>query len=344
VTALPAHRDASAPLALMSMVRAGRVSQSVYVAAKLGVADHLVAGPRRAEELAEAVGAHPGALDRLLRLLADVGVFAHAGDGCYALTPMGDLLRSDQESSLRGMVVLLESPFLRAAWTNLIESVRTGEAAFERAHGQHLFRYLRDHPDDAVTFDEAMRGISRQLTAAILDVYDFAAFGSVVDVGGGDGALLVAILARNPDTRGVLSDLPEVAARAKGLLATSGVAERCDVVAIDVFESVPAGGDAYLLSRVVHDWDDAAALRILRNVRAILPARARVLLVEAVLPDGDEPSLARVFDIEMLVIGGRERTEAEYRALLARAGLRLTRVVPSAGPFSVIEAVAAHDG
>jgi O-methyltransferase domain/Dimerisation domain len=342
-----ARPDASPPIELMKLIRAGRVAQSVSVAARLGVADQLAEAPRRAEEVAEAVGAHPGALYRLLRLLAGVGVFAERGDGAFALTSLGELLRSDAEGSMRDLAMVLESSFWRAAWTNLIETVRTGEAAFDHTHGQHLFDYLRDNPEDAAVFDRAMAGVARQVVAAVLDVYDFGRFRRVIDVGGGNGALLAAILARQPAARGVLYELPEVAARATGLLAASGVADRCDVVEGDFFESVPAGGDAYVLARVIHDWDDRAALRILANCRAAMAEDARVLLVEAVLPDGSEPAdgneslLAKLWDMEMLVIGGQERTEAEYRELLSQAGLQLLRVVPSTSAYHIVEAAAA---
>jgi hypothetical protein len=324
----------------VELIRGGRVAQSINVAARLGVADQLADGPRRAAEIAESVGAHPRALHRLLRLLADFGVFEELGERRFALTPLSERMRRDQEGSMRGLVMMLEAPFIRDAWTHLIEAVRSGDAAFDHAHGKQLFDYLREHPDDAAVFDQAMVGASRQLVASILEVYDFGEYRTVVDVGGGNGALLAAILARNPGSRGVLFDLPEVAARAGGLLEAAGVTDRCEVIAGDFFESVPRGGDAYVLTQIIHDWDDAAALRILQNCRAAMADDAR-LLGEAVLPDGTESSLAKVIDIEMLVIGGQERTEAEYRELLERAGLRLTRVVPSAGPHSVIEAVPA---
>lgn len=333
--------DASAPIELVELIRGGRVAQSINVAARLGVADQLAEGPRTAAEIAESVGADPRALGRLLRLLADFGVFEELDGHRFALTPLSELLRRDQDGSMRALVMMLEAPFIRDAWTNLIEAVTSGNAAFDHAHGKHLFDYLREHPDDAAMFDEAMVGASRQLVASILDVYDFGDYRTIVDVGGGNGALLAAILARSPGARGVLYELPEVAARAGGLLEASGVADRCEVIEGDFFESVPSGGDAYVLTQIIHDWDDAAALRILENCRAAMADDARLLLGEAVLPDGTEPSLAKVIDIEMLVIGGQERTEAEYRDLLERAGLRLTRVVPSAGPHSVIEAVPA---
>jgi hypothetical protein len=336
---IPVRPDSSAPIALLELMRGGRVAQSTNVAARLGVADQLAEGPRTAAEIAPSVGAHPRALHRLLRLLADFGVFEELDGGRFALTPLSELLRRDEEGSMRGLMMMLESPFIRQAWTSLIEAVSSGDAAFDHAHGQHLFDYLREHPNDAAVFDQAMVGASRQLVASILDVYDFAGYRTIVDVGGGNGALLAAILGRNPGARGILYELPDVAARAGGLLAASGVADRCEVIEGDFFEFVPRGGDAYVLTQIIHDWDDAAALRILENCRAAMGDDARLLLGEAVLPEGTEPSLAKLIDIEMLVIGGQERTEAEYRELLERARLGLTRVVPSAGPHSVVEAV-----
>ena len=324
---------------MTELLRAGRLSTSIAVAARLGVADHLVDGPLGAEELAERVGADPQALSRVLRLCADAGVFAELEDRRFGQTPLSELLRGDREDSMRGLAMLFESPFLRAAWTELHAAVRGGGRAFDRAHGVPLFDYLTEHPDDAAVFDAAMVGASRQLIAAVLDAYDFSGFDTVVDVGGGNGALLALILAGNPGARGILFDLPAVTDRAQALLADAGVADRCEVVAGDFFESVPAGGDAYVLTQILHDWEDEAATRILRNCRAVMNDDARLLLGEAVLPAGPERSLARFIDVEMLVIGGRERTEAEYRKLLAGAGLRLTRVIPSALLHSVVEAV-----
>jgi hypothetical protein len=329
----------NAAIELTELVRAGRVSQSIAVAAQLGVADHVADRPLGAEELAERVGADPQSLYRVLRLCADAGVFAELEDRRFGQTRLSELLRSDRDDSMRGIAMLFESPFLRAAWTKLLETVRTGAPAFDLAHGAPLFEYLAEHPRDAAVFDAAMVGASRQLIAAILDAYDFSSFDTVVDVGGGNGALLALILSRNPGARGVLYELPGVTERAKALLADAGVIDRCEVVAGDFFESVPAGGDAYVLTQIVHDWGDKAATQILQNCRAVMDDDARLLLGEAVLPDGPERSLAKFIDVEMLVIGGRERTETEYRELLAGAGLRLTRVVPSALVHSVVEAV-----
>jgi hypothetical protein len=332
-------RDAPAAIELSRLVRAGRVAQAIAVAARLGVADHLTAGPRAADELAAATGAHRDALYRLLRLLSDAGVFAELASRRFALTPLGRLLCSDDEDSMRGLAMMVEGPCMRDACTHLHHAVTTGHPAFDRAHGTPLFAYLGEHPDDAAVFDSAMVGVCRQLVAPILDAYDFSRFRTVVDVGGGSGALLAMILARNPGARGILYELPAVAARAGALLADAGVADRCEVATGDFFDSVPAGGDAYVLTRVVHDWDDRAALQILESCRRAMGADARLVLGEAVLPDGPERSIAKLMDVEMLMIGGRERTGAEYRELLARAGLRMTRVVPGAGGHSVVEAV-----
>jgi hypothetical protein len=349
----------SAVVELMLLIRAGRIAQSINVAARLGVADQLADGPRRASDLASSVGADPVALGRLLRLLAGVGVFAEvaedsndAGVGknrenAYVLTYLGELLRRDREGGLRDLAMLLESPFWRAGWTDLIEGVRSGGAPFGHAHGQQLFEYLGSHPDDAALFDQTMTAFSRGLSSAVLDAYDFSRFRTVADVGGGNGALLAAILARHPGLRGTLVELPEVAARAPGLLSAAGVADRCEVVEGDMFESVSPGRDAYVMSRIIHDWDDQAAARILENCRSAMRADGRVLLVEIVLPDASESSdssealLAKLWDMEMFMVGGKERTRGEYRDLLARAGLRLLRTVPTAAVYHVIEAAAA---
>jgi O-methyltransferase domain len=330
---------------LMRLVRAGRVAQSVNVVARLGVADHLAGGPRGVAEIAAAVGAQPGALRRVLHLLADYGVVTRVGDDRFGLTPMGELLRSDTAGSLRAMAMLLESPFLLAAVANLTGAVRTGVPAFDHTHERSLFEYLAEHPDDSGVFDLAMAGYVQRFVAGILDVYDFGPFRTFVDVGGGNGAFLTAALARHRDARAILFELPAVAGRARATLAAGDVGARCDVVEGDFFRSVPSGGDVYVLSRIIHDWYDTAAVRILTNCRAAMTGDARLVIAEAVLPEAhpspQEPSLARLVDIEMLVIGGRERTRQEYYDLLAAAGLRLARTVPVDGVHSLIEATAA---
>lgn len=341
-TSAPTAPDKPSPAVVMRQLTSGAlVSQAISVIARLGVADTLAAGPRPVAEIAEGVGAHGPALYRLLRALGDVGVVAELENRHFALTPLGELLRSDVPGSQRGWAVMVGMPFHRYPWTDLYETVRTGESAFDRVHGKEIFDYLAEHPEDAAVFDAVMSAISTTAAVSIVEAYDFSRFSTIVDVGGGRGGLLAAILAANPQLHGVLFDAATVVADVDGELSGVAVVDRCKVVSGDFFDAVPAGGDAYLLSNVIHDWDDDAAARILDRCRAAMPDTACVLLVEIVLPDGRQPSMAKFADLEMMVMtaGGRQRTEAEHRTLLSRAGLRLTRIVPSSGMVSLVEAV-----
>lgn len=317
------------------------VSQAISVIARLGVADVLATGPRHIDEIAQGVGAHSSALYRVLRALGDVGVVAELDTRQFALTPLGELLRSDVPGSLRGWATMVGMPFHRYPWTDLYETVQTGESAFDRVHGTKVFDYLAEHPEDAAIFDDAMTSISTSETVSIVKAYDFSRFSTVVDVGGGRGGLLAAILSANPQLQGVLFDVPAVVAGADEEISGPEIVGRCQVVSGDFFDSLPEGGDAYLLSNIIHDWDDDQALEILRTCRAAMADTACVLLAEVVLPEGPQPSLGKLTDLEMLVMtaGGRQRTEAEHRALLGRAALRLTRIVPSSGMVSLVEAV-----
>jgi hypothetical protein len=326
------------PQRVMDLAIGTWVSQAMSVAASLGVADQLAAGPRGIDEIAEAVGADAPSLYRVLRALAGVEVFQELDGRRFALTELGDLLRTDAAGTMRYWSMLVGLPPWRDMWTDLLATVRTGEPAFHRVHGQGPFEYLRAHPEYAEVFDAAMTAISRQWVAAIVESYDFSGFGTVVDVGGGNGALLATVLAANPKTRGVLFDVPAAVAGAERLLAEAGVGDRCACVGGDFFDTVPAGGDAYLLSNIIHDWDDERSVRILTNCRTAMAPAGRVLLGEAVLPDEPQPSVAHWADLEMLLVGGRQRTAAEFARLFDRAGLQFSRVVP-AGAFSAVEAV-----
>ncbi|MGH3699977.1 MAG: methyltransferase [Pseudonocardiaceae bacterium] len=342
-TPAPAGSPTELPPAvtLHQLTRGVFVSQAISVFARLGVADVLAAGPRNAEEIAEPVSAHGPTLYRLLRALGDVGVVAELENRRFALTPFGELLRSDVPGSLRDCATIIGLPFYRDPWTYLYESIQTGESAFDRVYGMELFDYLAEHPEDAAVFDAAMNLFSTSLTASIVQVYDFTPFGTVVDVGGGRGGLLTAILAANPHLQGVLFDKPAVVAGAEEVISSAQVADRCKVVSGDFFDSVPEDGDAYLLSNVIHNWDDDHAVQILGRCRAAMANTGCVLLAELVLPEGAAPSMAKLADLGMMIMtsGGRERTEAEYGTLCDRAGLRLTRIVPSAGLFRLVEAV-----
>jgi hypothetical protein len=328
-------------VAMLQLTMGALVSQAVSVIARLGVADVLAAGPQPVEEIAKRVGAHHSALYRVLRALSDVGVVAELENRQFALTQLGELLRSDVPGSLRGWATMVGMPFHRYPWTDLYVTVQTGESAFDRVHGTEVFDYLAEHPEDAAVFDAAMASISTNESVSIVKAYDFSRFNTIVDVGGGRGGLLTAILSANPHLQGVLFDVPTVVAGAEEELAGAEVVGRCTVVSGDFFDSVPDGADAYLLCAIIHDWDDDQAVQILRTCRAAMADAACVLLAEIVLPDGPAPSMGKLADLEMLVMtaGGRQRTGAEHRALLARAGLRLTRIIPSTGMVSLVEAV-----
>ncbi len=339
VAAAPAQLPPAATM--FRLIMGNCVSQAICVIARLGVADVLADGPQQVAEIARRVGAHDSALYRVLRVLGDVGVVAELEDQWFSLTPLGAVLRSDVPGSLRGLGVIYGLPFHRHSWTDLYETIRTGESAFDRVHGTQVFDYLAEHPEDAAFVDTAMVAASMGQVVGIMRAYDFGRFSTIVDVGGGWGGLLAPILSANPHLQGVLFDVPTVVAGADGELSRAGVINRCRVVGGDFFDSVPEGGDVYLLGNVIHGWDDDQAVKILSTCRAAMVDTACLLLVEAVLPEGREPSPGKFEDLLMLVMttGGRQRTEAEFRALLDRAGFRLTRIVPSSGMVSLVEAV-----
>jgi hypothetical protein len=317
------------------------VSQALSAAAELGLADLLAGGPRAAADLAADAAADADAVRRLLRALASVGVFAEDGGGRFALTPTADLLRAGVPGSQRD-AARMRGGWQYRAWGELLACVRSGRPAFERLFGAPVFHYLAARPAEAAVFDGAMVGVHGRETDAMLAAYDFAGVGTLADVGGGNGSLLTAVLRRYPGMRGVLFDLPGVAARAAEEVRRAGLADRCRAVGGSFLDAVPEGADAYLLRHVLHDWDDGRAAAVLRNVRAALPPGGRVLVVETVIPPGNGPSFGKLLDLNMLVLfGGRERTEAEFRRLFAAAGLEVTGVVPTAAGVDVVEGRAA---
>jgi O-methyltransferase domain len=345
-TPVPTDSPAEPPpaVALHQLLNGAFVSQAISVFARLGVADTLASGPRDTEEIAESVGAHGPALYRLLRALGDAGVVTEIENRRFALAPLGEILRSDVPGSLRGMMTWIGLPFQRDTWTDLYETIRTGESAFGRVHGTEFFSYLAEHPEDAAFFHPEMASYSAALAVSVAQAYDFTSFGTVVDVGGGRGDPLAAILAANPHLQGVLFDKPAVIDGAEEVISRAQVLDRCKVASGDFFDSVPEGGDAYLLSSIIHNWDDDHAVQILDRCRAAMATTGCVLLVEFVLPEDTTPSMAKLADLGMLIMtsGGRERTEAEYRTLCDRARLRLTRIVPITSLVSLLEAVPAH--
>jgi hypothetical protein len=323
---------------LLEMTRGYVVTQTLFVAAQLGIADRLAGGPRPVAELAGATGAHPRALHRILRALSSLGVFNETEPGVFALGALGELMVSDAPGSLRHWV-LMNGGLLYRALGHADHSAATGEPAFRRAYGADLFDYLATDAEQSATFDAAMADFSGRSAAAVLAAYDVSAARQLVDVGGGNGAFAIAALRAHPQLRATVFDQPHVVAAVPPRARAAGVAERCSVVAGDFFAELPAGHDTYVLSWIVHDWDDERALRILGNCRAAIPEHGRLLLVEAVVPEGDAPHFSKFGDIVMLVaLGGQERTAGEYRRLLERAGFELERIVATAGPRSVLEA------
>jgi SAM-dependent methyltransferase len=327
---------------LMQMMDGIKVTQLIYVAAKLGLADLLVDGPKSSEELAAAADAHPGALYRVLRALAGVGIFHEISGGRFDLTPLAEPLRSDIPGSLRAWAMVCGGDWHMRTWSDLLYSVKTGQAAFPHVHGMGTFEYFQHHPEKGAVFYEAMTNLTAQVSGAVLAAYDFSDLRKIVDVGCGVGTFTTAILGAHPHLTGTLFDIPPVIEQARQVVGASGLAGRCDFVAGDFFQSVPSGGDAYVLKNIIHDWNDEKAITILRNCRQSMAADGRVLIVEMVVQPGNDPSPAKMFDITMLVAeGGQERTEAEQQRILQAAGLRLSRVVPTPSPVSVIEAVPA---
>jgi C-methyltransferase len=336
------QRSAPAPLALLEMILAAWVSQAIQAAAELGIADALADHPLPLDDLADRVGADPDSLGRLMRALIGRGIFQQRRDGRYELTALAEPLRADVPFSMRGYALFVGSPQHREHWSLLVESVRTGKPMTPELRGKDGFDYLRDEPALAKIFNDAMTAITRLAAAAAIPGYSFGSYRTIVDVGGGHGVLLSTILAATPNAQGVLYDLPEVVAGASALLSQHGVEDRVRIEAGSFFDSIPSGGDAYVLKNVIHDWPDDQAIAILRNVRAAAGADSTVLLVEMVLPEHRRDFAGNWSDMEMLLNAkGRERDAAEYRNLLSQAGFRMNRVVQTASPYSVVEATPA---
>jgi SAM-dependent methyltransferase len=312
------------------------ITQGIYVAAELGIADLLAQGPRSAEELADETNTHSEALHRVLRALASVGIFAQDSQRRFSLTPLAGLLRSNVDESQRSFAIMMGAEFYET-WGKLLHSVRTGKQGFYERFGKSFFHYMTENPQRHGIYDTAMAGVHGAETEPMLDAYDLSRFRSVVDVGGGNGLLLTAILKRYPAIQGVLFDLPAVAERARAVVTDSGLSCRCHVIGGDFFSSVPGGADVYLMRHVIHDWEDNEAVAILRNCREAMKADGKVLVAETLIPPENEPCFAKWLDIMMLLVGGRERTEEEYCRLFSEAGLRVDRVVSTVSEVSIIE-------
>lgn len=315
------------------------VTQSLYVAAKLGIPDELAAGPLPAAEVARRVGAHPDATFRLMRALAANGVLRQRRDGRFALTAMGESLRAGVPGTVRDLVLWFGHPKRWEDWGHLLHTVQTGEPASEMLRGMPTFDYLETDPELAAAFNSAMTSGSEIAIQTSLAAYDFSRYRTVVDVGGGHGRLLSAILTIAPQACGVLFDLPSVVEGAGPQLQQAGVAQRCEVVGGSFFESVPDGADAYVMKSILHDWSDEDCGRILDNIRTAIAPDGRLILLEAVLPERPKAPMQVMLDLEMMVaLHGKERTRAEWTDLLRGSGFRLEKVYDTAGPVAVIEA------
>jgi hypothetical protein len=324
---------------VLQIARGYIASCSLYVTATLNVADHLASGSKTMAELSRATGANEDALYRVLRLMASLGVFEETSPREFGLTPPAELLRTDVSGSLRGIAVFLPDPFHFRAYANTMDSVMTGKPAVETAFGMPLFDYLAKNPDYSEVFNNAMTALSAPAVSAALEAYDFSPFGVIIDVAGGHGEVLMSILKKCPGARGVLADVGHVIDGARPRIASAGLEDRCQAVSCDFFQSVPEGGDAYVMKHIIHDWDDARATMILRNIGKAMGAKGgKVILLESVITSG--PDLGKFADIEMLNLpGGRERSSDEFRALFAGADFEMTKVVPTKSPLSVVEAI-----
>jgi hypothetical protein len=309
----------------------------MHLIAQLGIPDLLANGAKSTDELARATETHEPSLYRVLRALSAVGVLNEQPGHRFELTPVGALLKRGP-GSMRGIVLWLNDPRHDRAWDEMLHSVRTGKTGAEKAWGMGIFEYLQKHPDFSEIFNDAMTSLSGNNVKAVVAGYDFAGIKKLMDVGGGHGALLEGILEKNPSMSGVIFDLPHVVEGARKSLKERGLDRRCEAVGGDFFKSVPSA-DAIIMSHIIHDWDEEHARKILESCRKALPPHGKVLLVETVVTPPNQFSTAKLLDLEMLVMaGGRERTEDEYRALFASAGLKLARVVPLPSGQSVLEA------
>jgi hypothetical protein len=334
-----AESDRAAAATLLRLIWGTHISRAVYAAAELGIADLLAEGPVSTQELAKATGTHEPSLYRVLRLLAALGVFDEQYPRCFSLTVLGDRLRSDQPAGMRSWATFLEALGGVRPFGPILETVKTGRPGFDAVHGMGIFDFLAEHPENAATFDAAMSERTAAFAPSVAEAYDFSDMRTVVDLGGGKGTLLAEILRRHGHLHGVLFETPAVAARAQALLDAIDIADRSEVLAGNFFERVPDRADCYLLANVLHDWDDAQAIEILRNCRRSMARAGKVLIIERLIPeDGGDAVPTLLSDINMLVItGGQERTNDEYGRLLRSAGLRLGAIQPVAFPYGVIE-------
>ncbi len=335
--------EAAAASRLMAVAIAHWEAELMLAAAEMSLADKFTGEePRSAAELAAEYGMRPRELYRFLRTLAGLGILASAGGDSFRLTDLGAAMKTGAPGAARSAFIALVGDMVKPAWKEFSHGLYTGDTGFEKAHGMSLFEYLQKNPGMATFFSETMVGFHGREPPAVAEAYDFSDIGSLVDVGGASGNMLGHVLSRHPGVKGVLYDLPHVVVDAPPLLESFGVQDRVTIEGGSFFDSVPAGHDAYLLSHIIHDWDDGENATILGNVREAMKPDGKLLIVEMVLPEGNEPHMGKMLDMMMLLVpGGQERTPSEYAKLLEPNGFRMTRVVPTASAVSVVEAVRA---
>jgi hypothetical protein len=327
------------PLTIVELAMSQYIPQSLYVVTQLGIADLLKGGARKVSQLAATVRVDERSLYRVLRLLASMDVFAETRRGEFKLTRLAATLCTDHPNSVRDVVLMICFPMHWRTCGDLMYSVQTGRSAFEHLYSRPLFGYLAEHEKEGKIYDSAMTGFAALAASALVAYYDFKSTHHLVDVGGGNGHLVTTVLRANPGMRGTLFDMPPVVNRASAFLQANGVSDRCQTVGGSFFDTVPAGGDIYILKSIIHDWDDEAATLILKNCRKVVPPQGKLLLMDIVLPAGNPQCFGMLFDLEMLVTNaGCERTRAEFDKLLRNTGFRLTRVIPTALPLSIVEA------
>jgi len=334
----PKTVEQPAQVAMLQLISGFWISRGVFVIAKLGIPDLLAGGPKTAEEIAEHTDVHAPSLFRILRALVSVGVLSADSDNRFSLTPLSETLVTNAPGSLRWFAVSELGQEHYPAWGNLMHSVKTGEIAFDDFFGMDIWAYFQRNPEEAAVFNDSMSGMTAAVNEGLTSLYNFSKFKTVVDVGGGHGALITQILNSNPEAKGVLYDAPQVVSGAEDRLAAAGLSDRCETIGGDFFKSVPAGGDAYVMKWIIHDWDDEKAIRILKNCRAQMSPDSRLIIVDCVVPESQEPHFAKFIDLNMLVMtGGKERTQEEFAKLFEAAGFKLLRVIPTEQPTSIIE-------
>ncbi len=328
--------------AMLQMISGFWISRAICVAAQLGIPDQLKPAPRSAADLAAATNTHAPSLYRVLRALVSVGVFAETDEGHFALTPLSETLQTGVPGSIRSFAISELGGEHYDAWGDLMRSVKTGEIAFDHVFGMDVWEFFQKHPENARIFNDSMSGMTAATNEAILSRYDFSGIRKLVDVGGGHGGLITSILQAHPEMTGVLFDAPSVTEGARSRIEAAGLADRCETFGGDFFQSVPAGGDGYILKWIIHDWNDERATTILRNCRNAISSDGKLMLVDVVIPPGREPHFGKFIDLNMLVMtGGLERAEEEFRKLLEASGFRLVRVVNTDSPISIVEAAPA---